>query len=330
MQANRRVFLASTLAAVSSSGAGERIRIGFLGGSHSHAFEKARVVRESPDWELAGVWEPDAAVRAQYEKAGAPLVARERLLSDSSIRAIAVESAVKDHAEHARWALEAGKHIHLEKPPADSFAAFRDLVELARRKGLLLQSGYMWRYNPALRAAIDAGRSGRLGDIYLVKATMNTLVAADRRPEWAIFHGGQMFEQGSHLIDLVVRLLGKPSKVTPFLRKHGNFDDNLADNTVAVLEYPRAMAVITASTLQPNAWPHRSFEILGTKATAVVRPIEPPALAIDSKPVQTAPYRRFVDDFAELAAAIRGARPLTVSLDEELAVHETVMRASEM
>lgn len=327
MQVNRREFLSSAGVLAASSG---RIRIGFLGGSHSHAFEKARVVRESGDWDLVGVWEPDPAARAGYEKAGVPLVDRERLLKDESIRAIAVESAVKEHAGHARLALEAGKHIHLEKPPADNYEEFRRLVELARRKNLLLQTGYMWRYNPALRSALETARSGGLGDIYLVKATMNTLIGADRRPDWALFHGGQMFEQGSHLIDLVVRLLGKPAKVAPFLRKHGNFADNMADNTVAVLEYPRALAIVTASTLQPNSSPHRSFEVLGTKGTAVVRPIEPPQLSLDGRAPEKFPYRRYVGDFEELAAAIRGSRPLSVTPDEELAVQETVMRASEM
>ncbi len=331
MQVNRRVFLASGVAAAGGAGrAATRVRIGFLGGSHSHAFEKARVVRESALWELAGVWEPDPAVRAQYEKAGVPAIERERLLGDSSIQAIAVESAVKDHAEHARQALEAGKHVHVEKPPADNVAAFRSLLELAGRKHLLVQTGYMWRYNPALRTVLEAGRSGQLGEIYLVKATMNTLIGADRRPEWAVFHGGQMFEQGAHLLDLVVRLLGRPAKITPFLHKHGAFDDRLADNTVAVLEYPRAMAIVTASTLQPNSGPHRSFEVLGAKGTAVVRPIEPPALAIDGKPVELPPYRRYVGDFEELATAIRDSRPLSVTPEQELAVQETIIKASQM
>jgi len=331
MPLNRRTFLASGLAAARPlNAAPARIRIGFLGGSHSHAMGKVEVVRQSPHWELAGVWEPDPAVRAQYQKAGVPLLSRERLLEDTSIRAIAVESAVQDHAEHARWALEAGKHIHLEKPPAAGFEDFRKLVDLARSKRLLMQMGYMWRYNPATRAAIERARSGRLGDIVYVRATMNTFFPAERRPEFALFHGGDMFEQGAHMVDLVVRLLGKPAKVAPFLRKHGRYNDALLDNTLAVLEYPRALAIVSACCLQQNAMPHRTFEIVGTQATAVVRPIEPPALAIDTRPIETPPYRRYVDDFEELALCVRDNRPLSVTPEVDLAVQETLMLASEM
>ena len=112
------------------------------------------------------------------------------------------------------------------------------------------------------------------------------------------------------------------------------------DNTVAVLEYPRALAIITAAycSRMPAA---PVFEILGTNGTAVVRPIEPPALAIDlakaagpyQEGIQTVSvrsYRRFVDDFAELEEAVRSKKPLSVTPEEDLLVQETVMRACEM
>jgi predicted dehydrogenase len=181
---------------------------------------------------------------------------------------------------------------------------------------------------------------------------MNTWIAPDRRPEWAEFKGGALFELGCHLIDPIVRLLGRPKTVTPFLKqngkavapflkKHGDFADDLADNTVAVFDFGNALGIVSNNTLQPNASPHRSLEILGTNGTAVLKPIEPPALQIDlaeaagpytagSKSVSLPPYRRYVGDFADLAAAVRGERSLYVSLDEELAVQESLMRACEM
>jgi len=174
-----------------------------------------------------------------------------------------------------------------------------------------------------------------------VRGTMNTLIGADRRWEWGLFHGGQMFEQGCHLIDPMVRLLGRPTKITPHLRKHGAFNDNVADNTVAVFEFPRALGVITSSMLQPGATQHRTFEVFGSNGNAVVRPIEGPVLQIDlAKPagpyqaktqtVQLPSYRRYVGDFAELAEAIRAKRPLEITPQEDLLVHEALLRASEM
>lgn len=339
---NRRSFLSSALAApLSAQAAQPRIRIAFLGASHSHASEKVKVVRENAAFELAGICEEDATVREQYQKSGVPMLTREQALEDRSIEVIAVESGVKAHAGHARLALGAGKHIHLEKPPADNLREFQALVALARQKRLLIEMGYMWRYHPGINAALEAARQGWLGEVYLVRGTMNTLIGADRRPEWNLFHGGQMFEQGCHLIDPLVRLLGRPQKVTPILRKHGPFNDNLADNTVAVFEFPRALGIIMSSVLQPGATQHRAFEIFGSNGNAVVRPIEPPILQIDlAKPagpyqartqtVQLPPFRRYVGDFAELAEAVRLKRPLRVTPEEDLLVQETLLEASEM
>jgi predicted dehydrogenase len=262
-------------------------------------------------------------------------------LNDKSIQVVAVESAVKDHSTHASWVLQAGKHLHVEKPPADDLNAFKSLVAEAEKRQLLIQVGYMWRYNPGIKAALEAARQGWLGKVYLLRGMMNTLISADRRPEWGQFKGGQMFEQGAHLIDPMVRLMGRPLDVTSKLKRHGKFEDSLMDNTVAILEWEGALGVITSATLQPSAGPHRSLEILSSNGTAVVRPIEAPVLQLDlakpagpyqskSQQVSLPAYRRYVDDFAELAMAIRSHKPLAVSLKEELLVQETLLRASEM
>jgi predicted dehydrogenase len=199
----------------------------------------------------------------------------------------------------------------------------------------------MWRYHPGFNKVLEASAKGWLGEVYMVRGQINTLIDASRRPEWGMFKGGQMFELGAHLIDALVRLLGTPVKVVPFLRKQGGYNDDLRDNTIAVFEYPRALAVIQSATLQPGAGAHRSFEVLGTNGTAVIRPLEAPVLTIDlakpagpyKKGTQTVPlptYKRYEGDLADLAAAVRGEKKLVVSLDDELRIHQTLMAASEM
>lgn len=336
---NRREFLASSAAWTAAPA--PPLRIAFLGAGHSHAFEKAKVVRENRDFELVGVWDEDPAVRAQFEQAGVKLLSRDAILSDPSIPVVAVESGVKDHAAHARMALEAGKHVHLEKPPSTDLASFRSLSALAVRKRLRLQMGYMWRYHPGINAAVEAARKGWLGDVFLVRGTINTFIPRERRSEFAMFRGGQMFELGCHLIDPMVRLLGLPRGVTPFLRKHGGVRDALADNTAAVFDYGRALGIVSSSALEPGANRHRAFEIFGSNGAAVVRPLEPPQLEIDlekaagpyvagiQKP-KLAPFRRYVADFAELAEAIRTDRPLAITPEEDLIVHEALLLASQM
>ena len=345
---NRREFLSSTVAApavlstplvLPAAESPRRIPIGFFGATYSHAPEKIKLAMNSPDWEFIGVCESSAAGRQTCEKLGAKLISQDELLARA--RVVAVESDIRDHAAQALLALKAGKHVHLEKPPAAKLADMQVVVALAREKKLLLQTGFMWRYNPGFRAITEAVRQGWLGDVFLVRGFISNNLAPARRPDWAEFAGGSMFELGSHLVDATVRLLGKPKSVTPFLRRHGKFEDSLKDNNVAVLEYDRANAVLVNTALQAGSAPQRSFEVLGTKGTASLQPIEPPTLTIEltepagpfrkgAQSVRMAAYQRYEGDFAELAAAVRGEKELSVSLDEELLVAETVLQVSGM
>src|SRR4051794_9208334 len=105
----------------------------------------------SPEFELAGVAEGNPEVRERCRGAesfaAARWVSEEELLDDRSVAAVAVEGRVQDSLGLARRALEAGKHLHLDKPAGASLAEFRAVLDLARRRNLLLQMGYQFRYN---------------------------------------------------------------------------------------------------------------------------------------------------------------------------------------
>ena len=252
-----------------------------------------------------------------------------------------MEGPVADHASDGLRVVEAGKHLHLEKPPALDVESLRSILESARRKGLVVQQGYMWRYHPGINRMLDAARKGWLGDIHLVQAAMHKTLRDDARVELARFRGGQMFELGPHVIDPLVRLLGRPNRVTPYLKKHGEFDDTLADNTIAVFEYSGALGLVTGAALAANGSRYRSFEIHGSLGVAVLRadrgsptgrhlvePVGP--YPKGSHKVALPPYKRYVDDLAALAAAVRGDEPLHVSFDEDLIVQEALIAASGM
>ena len=350
---NRRRFLTATAVSAASApcaagvaaetsapGVARRpLRVGFLGCSHSHAAAKIRLVLASPEWEMVGVAESEEAERSVARELGAPLVTQAELLDRAEV--VAVESAVRNHASHARLALEAGKHVHLEKPAAHRLDALREVVAEARARQRLLQVGYMWRYHPGIRFIREAVARGWLGDVYQVRGFIASRVEPDRRKEWAEFSGGVLFELGSHLIDATVRLLGRPKAVTPFLRHHGAFNDSLTDNSLVVFEYEKATAVLTATALQAGGTPQRSFQVLGSNGTATLMPLEPGTLRLDllesagpypkgPQDVPLAEYRRYIDDFAELAAAARGEAKLSAGLDDELMVGETVLQACGM
>jgi len=338
----RRTMLTLAAAGVASyADTKPPVSIGFLGISHSHAEGKLAVVQASPAWRIAAVAETDPKLQEFAKSKGIPVVSRQELLHHPDVQAIAVESAVRDHAPDGLAVIEAGKHLHLEKAPADTMAGFQKIVDLARKKNLLVQVGYMWRYHPGIMKAIEAGRNGWLGDIYLVRATIGNQLAVKRRPEWGEFAGGNMFELGGHVIDPVVRLMGKPREIRPFLRRDGKFDDKLMDNTLAVFQWDKAMGIVHGSNLQPDSSRYRAFEVHGTNGCAIVQPIDTPVLTVDlerpagpyEKGIQKLPlpkYERYVDDMAEFAAALRGETRLRTTYDEDLMVHEALLRASGM
>jgi predicted dehydrogenase len=342
---NRRRFVtlaASAASAVSLSAAdSEPIGIGFLGASYSHFKGKFDVIRESHDFRLIGIAEQDPKIRASLEKAGVHLLSRDELLSHNQIKVIAVESDVPDHAADARAVLMAGKELHLEKAPAYRYSEFEEIVRMARARNRLLQVGYMWRYHPGINKALEAARNGWLGSVYMVRASISNQLEPARRPEWGRFEGGPMFELGGHVIDPMVRLMGRTERVHTILQKELPLDDKLHDNTLATLEWDHAIGMVHACNLQADSNRYRAFEIFGTNGCAVVNPIEPPGMTIDlakaagpyQKGVQTLPmssYRRFVDDFADLAAAIRGEHPLQTTPDQDLLVEEMLLRCSGM
>ncbi len=350
---NRRTFLktsltSATLASSSTFAASiapsvpvkPRLRIGFLGMAHSHAAGKLSAVQASPEWELVGVCDEKAELRERFQKQGVRVLSQAELLREADV--IAVESAVRDHYRHTNAALTAGKHVHVEKPPATTLAEFKELQSLALQNKRLMQMGYMWRYHPGIAKVIEAVREGWLGDVSSVRCSMNSnYTAPTSRAEVAEFRGGGMFELGSHLIDVVVRLLGRPEKIISTLRTHGSSTDKLADNAVALFEYPRALATISINLLEPNASARRFLEVIGSNGTALLQPIEAPVLQFDlAKPAgpytarqQSVPlpkYQRYVPEFADLAQALRVGRPLAVTPETDLLVHECLMKACEM
>ncbi len=340
---NRRTFLhvtalgTATLAA--SAAEVRRVRIGFLGCSHSHALPKVNLALESPDWECAGVFESSAGARAAAEKLGARALTPAQVLAASEV--IAVEGEPEERFRMAKAALEAGRHVHLEKGPLVTLAEFRELLGIAQEKKLLLQMGYMWRFNPGINAALEAARKGWLGEVYLVRGVINTQLNAAARQALAATTGGTMHELGCHLVDPLVRLLGKHVQVTPVLRHDAKEEDALADNCVAVFDFKRAIGIISSAAMQPLAGAQRSFEIQGTNGVALVKPLEQPVLTLDlataagpyakgNQVIQFPPYRRYAPEFAELAACVRAGRPLGVTPAEDALVHEAVLKACGM
>ena len=101
-----------------------------------------------------------------------PAVRRTRdldeMLDDDTLEAVAVVTPVFTHYEVAMRALEAGKHVFVEKPLAPSSDLARDLIRKADERGRVLVPGHTFLYSPSVNRIRDLMRSGELGEIYFI------------------------------------------------------------------------------------------------------------------------------------------------------------------
>jgi predicted dehydrogenase len=317
------------------------IKIGQIGVGHAHA-TKLSVYRNSPDYEVVGIVEADPALRNQAEQVpafhGLKWLSRDQLLETPGLDAVLVETRVRDLLDNALACIAAGKHVQIDKPAGESLTKFRRVLDEAAQKKLLVQMGYMFRFNPAVVLLRDFLEKGWLGEVFEIHAVMSKQVGAKDRLRFAEYPGGIQFELGCHVLDLVVGVLGKPQSVTSFNLHSSKIADRLLDNMLAVLTYPRAIASVKASALEVEGFDRRHLVVCGTEGTFHIQPLDNPAARISlsrnrgsyrkgTQDVKFPKYVRYVDDAADMARLIRGDQPASFSREHDLIVQETLLKA---
>lgn len=95
----------------------------------------------------------------------------EEILADASIDAVAIATPVTTHYELAAAALEAGKHVFVEKPLAASTAEASALLVAAKERGLTLMPGHTFLYSPPVNFVRELIVGGDLGEIYFISTS---------------------------------------------------------------------------------------------------------------------------------------------------------------
>lgn len=322
----------------------ERIKIGQIGIGHNHASEKMNTLRKLTDiYEVVGIVEPDAEWRerrghlACYE--GLTWMTEEQLFNTPGLQAVAVETDGSELLPTAVRCIDAGFHIHMDKPGGEQFAPFQAMIDEAGRKKLAVQLGYMYRNNPAVQFCFHALREGWLGQVFEIHAVMSRYDGDDYRKWMSGFQAGSMYIFGSHLIDLLVAMMGKPDRITPYSRRTRPEIDSCVDNGFAVFEYPKTVATVRAAIVEVEGYKRRQLTVCGDKGTIDIRPLEPPQLRLTlSEPrggftagthdVELPPMTgRYDDQLKELAQVIRGEIENPFSLEHELLVQQCLLKA---
>ena len=339
-----------------------RIRIAQIGTSHAHAAGKMDALRSLPElYDVVGFAEPIASRQAAALKAksfaGLKHLTETEILADPSIQAVVIETTLEDSARAALAALKAGKHIHLDKPGAEKHADFVALRRYAAEQKLIVQMGYMLRYNPAIQLLVRAVKEGWLGEVMEIDASMGKLLDDAGRKHFAQLPGGGMYELACHLVDTVVTLMGPPTSVQAFGNATRAPQDPFVDNQLAVLTYPKATVTLRCNHADPFGGPHRALAARGTRGAMEIRPLESGkgflrldqardtvkvCSEVNGAMVMRAetrfkkgdnsfelpvPKGRYDEEFRDLHRVLRG-QPFAWSADHDIAVHATALRAA--
>jgi predicted dehydrogenase len=125
-----------------------KIRIGQIGIGHNHGIGKMEAVRKFPElFEVTGYAEENEEWVSRRGSAAAyrdlPRLTADEVIEKSD--AVLVETDVWDLTAAAQRCIDAGKHIHMDKPAGGTLAEFRRLLDDAKEKDLVVQLGYMYR-----------------------------------------------------------------------------------------------------------------------------------------------------------------------------------------
>ena len=126
---------------------------------------------ELPEVEVKWVCDArsQALKKAQTRYASVPVTtAYDEVLADAAVDAVLVATPISIHHAIAKAALEAGKHVFVEKPMTADVAQARELIELAAARGLTLMVGHTFVFSPPVRKVKELIDEGALGDVYFV------------------------------------------------------------------------------------------------------------------------------------------------------------------
>ena len=276
-----------------------------------------RCAAQCASLDVRAVCDADAA-RAEVATRLAPgarfTTALEDVVSDDRIAALLLATPAGLHEEHARRALEAGKHVLVEKPIAMSTAGAESLAWLAASRGLRLMAGHTFLYSGAVRALqqlVDGGELGRLGHVSAERLSLGS-VREDVNVWWNL---------APHDVSILLALFGElPSRV----RATGSTllpGARHPDIVTAVLEFPGGRgATIHVSWLNPLKV--RRLTLLGDKNMVLYDDVAEQKLVLYDKGVDSAPVGTGEGGFAEFRRRIRrgGERPVEHDRREPLAV----------
>jgi predicted dehydrogenase len=191
-----------------------------------------------------------------------------KLLALSEIDVVVIATLHDSLAEITFAAVEAGKHVLVEKPAARTPAELEPVMRAAERRGVKVHVGFNHRYHRAFRKARELFEIGALGELMFIRARYGHGGRIGYDKEWRakpeLSGGGELIDQGPHLIDLSRWFLGEFHEVQGFAHTY-YWDMPVDDNSFLLLKTEKQqVAFLHASCTE---WKNLfSMEIYGRNA----------------------------------------------------------------
>jgi predicted dehydrogenase len=223
------------------------------------------------------------------------------------------------HEEQAIAALEAGKHVLVEKPLAFSPAAVERVIGVAEETGRTLMIAMNNRYRPDTLALRPFAMGGELGDVFLTRGAWLNRKTRVVRPTWrhrrATAGGGVMMDLGVQTLDLCLWMLGFPDIASVITHMH--FPEGMeVEDTAGILVRLRSGAAVSL-TISWSLVAERDrhyMRMLGTRGSGAIAPLAvfkevetghmidvTPSVSLGRENLYTASYRQELSHFVAVA-----------------------------
>ncbi len=244
------------------------IRTALVGYGYAGRTFHAPLIQSTPGLQLVAIVSRNpAAVHADLPDVEA-LASADSALAADDVDLVVIATPHDTHVPLAKAALEAGKHVVVEKPLALAVDEAREIALLAERTGRVLSVFHNRRWDADFLGVRDVLAKGALGDLVHFESHFDRYrpVVRDRWRERPGRASGLWYDLGPHLIDQTLQLFGRPSRVTGHLAalRPGSETNDWAH---VVLDYPRLRVVLHASMVVSGS-PLR-FALHGTKGSGI-------------------------------------------------------------
>ncbi len=234
-------------------------------GAGAWGFNLARNFNEFTD--LAWIAETDRSKHAQLAQRfpHAKLTVDFDDILGADVDAVVIATPVPTHYELAKRALEAGKHVFVEKPPAMRASEMEDLVAVSESRGLVLMPGHLLLYHPGVQKLKELVDSGTLGEVLCVYGNRQNLGTIRT-------HENALWSLGVHDLSVLLHLIGEDPEVAV---AHGNafLTPGVEDIVFCYLRFPSGkIAHMHLSWLDPQKV--RRITVVGRDKMAVFDDME--------------------------------------------------------